>query len=103
MVCLARLRLAVAGAGFLAAAWLLRPSVAAGELSDVPRAQHGAASMEHQLRLLAKTAPEVDVARGFTDQRPVSEGIGEQLGKRNAPTTLNVALLQTLFWDGPPC
>jgi cytochrome c peroxidase len=41
-----------------------------------------------------------DVTRGFTDQRPVSEGIGGQLGKRNAPTTLNVALLQTLFWDG---
>lgn len=41
-----------------------------------------------------------DVTRGFTDQRPVSEGIGGQLGKRNAPTVLNVALLQTLFWDG---
>lgn len=41
-----------------------------------------------------------DVTRGFTDQRPVSEGIGGQFGKRNAPTTLNVALLQTLFWDG---
>jgi cytochrome c peroxidase len=41
-----------------------------------------------------------DVTRGFTDQRAVSEGIGGQFGKRNAPTTLNVALLQTLFWDG---
>jgi len=41
-----------------------------------------------------------DVTRGFTDQRPVSEGIGGQLGKRNAPTTLNAALLQTQFWDG---
>jgi len=41
-----------------------------------------------------------DVTRGFTDQRPVSEGIGGQLGKRNAPTTLNSVLLQTLFWDG---
>lgn len=41
-----------------------------------------------------------DVTRGFADQRPVSEGIRGQLGKRNAPTTLNVALLQTLFWDG---
>jgi len=41
-----------------------------------------------------------DVTRGFTDQRPVSEGIRGQLGKRNAPTTLNVALLQSLFWDG---
>jgi len=41
-----------------------------------------------------------DVTRGFTDQRAVSEGIGGQLGKRNAPTTLNTALLQTMFWDG---
>ncbi len=41
-----------------------------------------------------------DVTRGFTDQRPVSEGVGGQLGKRNAPTVLNSALLQTLFWDG---
>ncbi|MBC8875673.1 MAG: cytochrome-c peroxidase [Planctomycetes bacterium] len=41
-----------------------------------------------------------DVTRGFTDQQAVSEGIGGQFGKRNAPTTLNVALLQTLFWDG---
>jgi cytochrome c peroxidase len=41
-----------------------------------------------------------DVTRGFTDQQPVSEGIGKQFGKRNAPTTLNNALLQTLFWDG---
>jgi cytochrome c peroxidase len=41
-----------------------------------------------------------DVTRGFTDQLSVSEGIGGQLGRRNAPTTLNVALLQTLFLDG---
>ncbi len=41
-----------------------------------------------------------DVTRGFTDQRPVSEGIDDQLGRRNAPTTLNAALLQTLFLDG---
>ncbi len=41
-----------------------------------------------------------DVTRGFTDQIPVSEGIGGQFGKRNAPTVLNTALLQTLFWDG---
>ena len=40
------------------------------------------------------------MTRGFTDQRAVSEGIKEQLGKRNAPTTLNAALLQTFFWDG---
>jgi len=41
-----------------------------------------------------------DVTRGFTDQRAVSEGINGQLGKRNAPTTLNTALLHTFFWDG---
>ena len=41
-----------------------------------------------------------DVTRGFTDQKRVSEGISGQHGKRNAPTTLNAALLQTQFWDG---
>ena len=41
-----------------------------------------------------------DVTRGFTDQRKVSEGIEGKLGTRNAPTTLNTALLQTLFLDG---
>jgi cytochrome c peroxidase len=41
-----------------------------------------------------------DVSRGFTDQRPVSEGIGGKLGRRNAPTTLNALFFQTQFWDG---
>lgn len=41
-----------------------------------------------------------DVTKGFTDQIKVSEGIKDQKGTRNAPTTLNVALLQILFWDG---
>ena len=41
-----------------------------------------------------------DVSRGFTDQRPVAEGIGDQLGRRNSPTTLNAVLFQTLFLDG---
>jgi cytochrome c peroxidase len=41
-----------------------------------------------------------DVTRGFTDQRPVSEGIGGKLGRRNAPTTLNLGLVRPLFWDG---
>jgi cytochrome c peroxidase len=41
-----------------------------------------------------------DVTRGFTDQLPTSLGIGKQTGKRNAPTTANAALLQTMFWDG---
>jgi cytochrome c peroxidase len=40
-----------------------------------------------------------DVTRSFTDRRPVSEGIRDQLGARNAPTTMNAALLQTQFWD----
>src|ERR1700736_3220192 len=41
-----------------------------------------------------------DVSRGFTDHRSVSEGIGDHLGKRSAPTTMNAALMQTMFWDG---
>jgi cytochrome c peroxidase len=41
-----------------------------------------------------------DVTRAFTDQRATSEGIGGALGRRNAPTTMNTALLQTLFLDG---
>jgi len=41
-----------------------------------------------------------DVTRGFTDQLKVSEGIGKQLGQRNAPTVLNTALLQVFFLDG---
>jgi cytochrome c peroxidase len=41
-----------------------------------------------------------DVSRGFTDQRAVSEGIDGQLGRRNAPTTLNALFFQTLFLDG---
>jgi cytochrome c peroxidase len=41
-----------------------------------------------------------DVTRAFTDQRATSEGIGNQFGRRNAPTTMNAVLLQTLFLDG---
>jgi cytochrome c peroxidase len=41
-----------------------------------------------------------DVSLGFTDQRPVSEGIGGQLGRRNAPTTLNALLMTSQFLDG---
>jgi cytochrome c peroxidase len=41
-----------------------------------------------------------DVARSFTDLRPVSEGIGGKLGRRNAPTVMNAALIEPLFWDG---
>jgi cytochrome c peroxidase len=41
-----------------------------------------------------------DVTRGFTDQRPVSEGVDDQLGRRNAPTTMNAVFFQTFFLDG---
>jgi cytochrome c peroxidase len=41
-----------------------------------------------------------DVSRGFTDQRPTSEGIRDQLGRRNAPTTMNAFFYDTLFLDG---
>jgi cytochrome c peroxidase len=41
-----------------------------------------------------------DVQRGFTDRRNVSEGIEDQLGHRNAPTTLNAVFFQTFFLDG---
>lgn len=41
-----------------------------------------------------------DVTRSFTDRRPVSEGVSGALGRRNAPTTMNAALLNTQFWDG---
>lgn len=41
-----------------------------------------------------------DISRGLTDQRPVSEGIGGALGRRNAPTTANAFFYQTLFLDG---
>jgi cytochrome c peroxidase len=41
-----------------------------------------------------------DATRSFTDRRPVSEGVGGQLGRRNAPTTMNAALLHVQFWDG---
>ena len=41
-----------------------------------------------------------DTSRGFTDQRGTSEGIGDQIGKRNAPTTLNALFFHTQFLDG---
>ena len=41
-----------------------------------------------------------DASRGFTDQRNVSEGIGDHLGRRSSPTTMNAALMQSMFWDG---
>lgn len=41
-----------------------------------------------------------DVSRSFADRRPISEGVGDRLGRRNSPTTMNVALLRRQFWDG---
>jgi cytochrome c peroxidase len=41
-----------------------------------------------------------DVTRSFTDRRNVSEGVGDQVGHRNAPTTMNAVLLASQFWDG---
>ena len=144
--------LAIFGSALLSAVVLI--STAAEEAGEgVSPDEHGAASVDHQLQVLAKLMPERevgdvppgidpvvwnafipddnlptparvalgkklyfdkrlsadgtvscatchDVTRGLTDQRAVSEGICGQLGKRNAPTTLNVALLQTLFLDG---
>jgi len=145
-------RFAVLGAALLGTALFI--AVAAEDSGpDVSRDEHGAASVEQQLQVLAGLMPAADsgkppagidpvvwaafvpednaltprrialgrqlyfdkrlsadgtvscatchdVLRGLTDQRAVSEGIRGQLGKRNAPTTLNVALLQTLFLDG---
>lgn len=41
-----------------------------------------------------------DTTRSFTDRRKVSEGAGNKQGKRNAPTTMNAALLHSQFLDG---
>lgn len=41
-----------------------------------------------------------DVTRGFTDRRNTAEGIGDQIGQRNSPTTLNAVFFSSQFWDG---
>jgi len=41
-----------------------------------------------------------DALRGFTDRRPLSEGIGDNIGRRSAPTTMNATFLGSQFWDG---
>lgn len=38
--------------------------------------------------------------KAFTDHLPVSEGIDQLKGTRNAPTVLNAAYFETQFWDG---
>ena len=37
---------------------------------------------------------------GFTDGKPVAEGVNGQKGGRSAPTVFNVAYFTTQFWDG---
>ncbi len=41
-----------------------------------------------------------DPRRAFTDGRPVSVGIANRVGQRNAPTILNALYNKTQFWDG---
>jgi cytochrome c peroxidase len=41
-----------------------------------------------------------DVTRGFTDRRNTAEGVSDQIGQRNSPTTLNAAFFSSQFWDG---
>lgn len=41
-----------------------------------------------------------DTSRGFGDRRATSEGIGDKIGQRNAPTTMNAVFYATQFWDG---
>jgi cytochrome c peroxidase len=41
-----------------------------------------------------------DMSRGLTDRRGTSEGIGDKLGQRNAPTTMNALFFADQFWDG---
>ncbi len=41
-----------------------------------------------------------DPAKGWTDNRVTSVGIGNQLGARNSPTVLNTVYGRTMFWDG---
>jgi cytochrome c peroxidase len=41
-----------------------------------------------------------DVSRGFSDHRNTAEGVGDQIGRRNAPTPVNAAFFSSQFWDG---
>lgn len=38
--------------------------------------------------------------KAFTDGKPVSTGVHGQHGTRNAPTVVNAAYMEHLFWDG---
>ncbi|HTP44679.1 MAG TPA: cytochrome c peroxidase [Candidatus Acidoferrum sp.] len=37
---------------------------------------------------------------GFTTHTATSRGVGDQLGKRNAPSILNAMFYKSMFWDG---
>src|ERR1051326_6065399 len=37
---------------------------------------------------------------GFTTHTEASRGVGDQIGKRNAPSILNAMFYKTMFWDG---
>ncbi len=37
---------------------------------------------------------------GFTTHTETSRGVGDQIGKRNAPSILNAVFYKSLFWDG---
>jgi cytochrome c peroxidase len=37
---------------------------------------------------------------GFTTHTETSRGVGDQLGKRNAPSLLNAMFYKSMFWDG---
>lgn len=41
-----------------------------------------------------------DPTKGFTDGKAVSTGFQNKTGTRSAPTVLNTAYYQSLFWDG---
>lgn len=41
-----------------------------------------------------------EAKKAFTDRLRVSEGINKLTGTRNAPTVINAAYFETLFWDG---
>lgn len=37
---------------------------------------------------------------GFTTHTAASRGVGDQIGKRNAPSILNTVFYKSMFWDG---
>jgi len=41
-----------------------------------------------------------DASRGFTDHRPMAEGIGGKVGRKNSPSVLNALFFSRQFWDG---